>query len=110
MAEEAEHLAFHVGDVVRPVTQHLVLQRTVLVHDGVHEVENLALAGLVDIVILFAHDGRYCQPFAQSSMSTPETTRRVTRVQHELKRRELTVARVASLSPNVRSVTLSGES
>ena len=43
-------------------------------------------------------------------MTTEESTRRVTRVQHELKRRELTVARVATLSPNVRSITFSGES
>lgn len=35
--------------------------------------------------------------------------RRVERVRHELKRRELVVARVAQLSPHVRAITFSGE-
>ncbi|MGY4827493.1 siderophore-interacting protein [Sphaerotilaceae bacterium SBD11-9] len=44
-------------------------------------------------------------------MATPETTtRRVTRVQHELKRRELTVARVTPLSPHILSITFHGDS
>ncbi|HEY6135025.1 MAG TPA: siderophore-interacting protein [Rubrivivax sp.] len=37
-------------------------------------------------------------------------TRRVQRVRHELKRRELQVARIEPLSPHVRSITFSGDS
>lgn len=40
---------------------------------------------------------------------TQETLRRVQRVQHELRRRELQVVRVAEISPNVRSITFGGE-
>ncbi|HET7795879.1 MAG TPA: siderophore-interacting protein [Rhizobacter sp.] len=48
-------------------------------------------------------------------MTTSETTTRrrslaVTRVQHELKRRELTVARVTPLSPHILSITFHGDS
>jgi NADPH-dependent ferric siderophore reductase len=47
---------------------------------------------------------------SESPMTPEMTTRRVTRVQHELKRRELTVVRTATLSPHVRSITFGGES
>lgn len=40
---------------------------------------------------------------------TQETLRRVQRVQHELRRRELQVLRVAEISLNVRSITFGGE-
>jgi len=42
-------------------------------------------------------------------MTSPESTRRVQRVRHELKRRDLDVVRVATLSPHVRSITFGGE-
>jgi len=45
-----------------------------------------------------------------TAMSTETSTRRVQRVQHEIKRRELKVVRVNEISPNVRSVTFAGES
>jgi NADPH-dependent ferric siderophore reductase len=43
-------------------------------------------------------------------MSTPLSASRVQRVRHELKRRELQVVRVDTISPHFRSVTFSGES
>jgi len=43
-------------------------------------------------------------------MSTETSSRRVQRVQHEIKRRDLQVVRVTQLSPHVRSVTFGGES
>src|SRR5258707_7783729 len=43
-------------------------------------------------------------------MSTELSTRRVQRVRHELKRRDLQVVRIESPSPNFRSVTFAGES
>ena len=43
-------------------------------------------------------------------MNTETSTRRVQRVRHELKRRELQVVRVEAISPHFRSITLSGES
>ncbi len=43
-------------------------------------------------------------------MTTETSTRRVQRVRHELKRRELQVVRVATISPHFRSVTFGGES
>lgn len=42
------------------------------------------------------------------SLNTETPTRRVQRVRHELKRRQLQVARVDSLSPHVRSITFTG--
>lgn len=44
------------------------------------------------------------------AMTDDTTTRRVQRVRHELKRRELTVRRVENLSPHFRRVTFGGES
>jgi NADPH-dependent ferric siderophore reductase len=44
----------------------------------------------------------------RSGMNLETPTRRVQRVRHELKRRELQVLRVATLSPHVRSVTFGG--
>jgi NADPH-dependent ferric siderophore reductase len=41
---------------------------------------------------------------------TPDSTRRVQRIRHETRRRELTVVRVDSPSPNFRSVTFAAES
>jgi len=41
-------------------------------------------------------------------MNTDVSTRRVQRVRHEVKRRELQVVRVATVSPNCRSVTFAG--
>lgn len=43
-------------------------------------------------------------------MNPEVSPRRVQRVQHEIKRRELQVLRVDTISPNVRSVTLGGDS
>ena len=43
-------------------------------------------------------------------MTSNPSTRRVQRVRHELKRRDLQVVRVETLSPHFRSVTLGGES
>lgn len=43
-------------------------------------------------------------------MTEAHTARRVQRVRHELKRRELRVARVASVGPHFRRVTFTGES
>lgn len=43
-------------------------------------------------------------------MNTDISTRRVQRVRHELKRRELQVLRVEAVSPHFRSVTFTGES
>jgi NADPH-dependent ferric siderophore reductase len=43
-------------------------------------------------------------------MNTPTTASRVQRVRHEIKRRDVEVARVADLSPGFRSVTFTGES
>mgnify|MGYP000149085555 CR=1 FL=1 len=61
MAEVVHHLAFHVRDVVRPVAQHLVLLRAVLVHHVMHEIQHVVRqpvggplrlpGGMVDIVI-----------------------------------------------------------
>ena len=48
--------------------------------------------------------------FTKPSMSEEVSSRRVQRVRHEIKRRELQVLRVQRLSPHVRSVTLGGES
>jgi len=45
-----------------------------------------------------------------STMTSDGSTRRVQRVRHELKRRDLQVVRVATLSPHFRSVTFAGES
>jgi len=45
-----------------------------------------------------------------TTMSTELSSRRVQRVRHELKRRDLQVVRVESPSPNFRSVTFAGES
>ena len=42
-------------------------------------------------------------------MSTETSTRRVVRVQHEIKRRDLRVVRVNTVSPNVRSITFAGD-
>jgi NADPH-dependent ferric siderophore reductase len=42
-------------------------------------------------------------------MSTDSPTRRVQRVRHELKRRELDVLRVETLSPGFRSITFTGD-
>ena len=43
-------------------------------------------------------------------MNAPTTLRRVERVRHELKRRELTVKTVESLTPHFRRITFTGES
>lgn len=43
-------------------------------------------------------------------MSTELSIRRVQRVRHDIKRRDLQVVRVESISPNFRSVTFAGES
>jgi NAD(P)-dependent dehydrogenase (short-subunit alcohol dehydrogenase family) len=54
LADEAEHLALHVRDVVRAAAQRLVLQRAHLVHHAVHQVQHLVTCvavRLVDIVI-----------------------------------------------------------
>ena len=48
--------------------------------------------------------------FTKPSMSEEVSSRRVQRVRHEIKRRELQVLRVQRLSPHVCSVTLGGES
>lgn len=45
-----------------------------------------------------------------NNLSTVTEGRRVQRVRHELKRRELQVLRVEALSPHVRSITFTGES
>jgi NADPH-dependent ferric siderophore reductase len=44
------------------------------------------------------------------SMSNPTSTRRVERVRHELKRRDLTVTHVENVTPHFRRVTFTGES
>lgn len=49
------------------------------------------------------------RPASADATNTAAPTSRVQRVRHELKRRELTVSRVESISPHVRRVTLSGE-
>lgn len=43
-------------------------------------------------------------------MTSPLSTRRVQRVRHELKRRDLQVVRAETLSPHFRRITLAGES
>ena len=43
-------------------------------------------------------------------MNTPTTVSRVQRVRHEIKRRDLQVVRVASISPHFKSITFAGES
>jgi NADPH-dependent ferric siderophore reductase len=43
-------------------------------------------------------------------MSTPTTISRVQRVRHEIKRRDLQVVRVASISPHFKSITFAGAS
>jgi hypothetical protein len=54
MAEVAQHLAVHVGDVVRPVAQEPVLHRAVGVHDVVNDFQDIVvrwIGALVDNVI-----------------------------------------------------------
>ena len=43
-------------------------------------------------------------------MTVPSSTRRVQRVRHEIKRRDLAVARVDAMSPSFRSVVFAGDS
>jgi NADPH-dependent ferric siderophore reductase len=45
-----------------------------------------------------------------TAMSTPSTGSRVQRVRHDIKRREVEVLRVETISPHYRSVTFTGES
>jgi len=42
-AEIAEHLAVHVRDGMRAIAQRAVLQRAVLVHDGMHQLQHIVL-------------------------------------------------------------------
>jgi hypothetical protein len=58
--EIAEHLDFHVGQVVRPGAQAALLGRAVQMHDRVHAFEHLGgrrRRVLVDIINFFSHNG-----------------------------------------------------
>jgi NADPH-dependent ferric siderophore reductase len=67
---------------------------------------------MVDIVYLFPHDWMTLSTNSNpaATMNAPTTLRRVERVRHELKRRELTVKTVESLTPHFRRITFTDES
>ena len=57
-----------------------------------------------------AHNKAAAPIHRKHGMTEPTTLRRVERVRHEIKRREVRVARVEELGPHFRRVTFSGES
>ncbi len=55
------------------------------------------------------HNATSARPFESTTMSESTTLRRVERVRHEIKRRDVRVARVEELGPHFRRVTFAGE-